>query len=365
MSYKIDLGAWNGIFAVPCDIVDRQLRLAGEPQLKVLLYILRHSGRAVELSELAGACAISEGDAADAVAYWQQEGLISCKGDRLAPPESAQQSQSTPTVCALPEESETVIASAQLLPAVPAPSPSPAAEPEKPAETDVPKPKAKERIRYSYDECTQMMADDIDLRQMLPLLSGILHKNLNHTEISVFITLVKWYGLPPSCVALLAEYCFEIGRPTIAYIEATGIGWVNEEILTIEQVDRKIARLRSARSAWTRIRTLLDIPERAATKKEQEYACTWIEDWKISDELILLAYERCVDSKGKLSMSYMNGILSNWHKKGIATVEAAQSEVAPASKPSAKPNSNSGMYSATYDKDDIEAMLDDDWMGDA
>ena len=57
LSYKIDLGAWNGIFAVPCEIVDRQLRMAGEPQLKALLYILRHSGRSVELSELAAACA--------------------------------------------------------------------------------------------------------------------------------------------------------------------------------------------------------------------------------------------------------------------------------------------------------------------
>ncbi len=366
MSYTMNLGAWNGIFAVPCDLVDRQLRLAGEAQIKVLLYILRHSGRCIELHELAHACGLGEGDTTDAVAYWQQEGLIVCKGDRLSVPETAPQSQSAPVICHEPEEPESVSASAPLN--APAPA-QPVSPPESPAAEAEAKPRAKERIRYSYDECAQMMNSDSELRQMLPVLSGILCKNLNHTEISVFITLVKWYGLPPACVAMLVEYCREIGRPTIAYIEATGVGWVGEDILTIEQVDRKIARLRSARTAWTRIRTLLDLPERAPTKKEQEYASTWNDDWHMPDELIQLAYERCVDSKGKLVMSYMNGILSNWHRNGITTAEQAAAESAsaakPAASPPAKPAGGAGMYAATYDREDIEAMLDDDWMDDA
>ena len=44
MGYHIDLGQWNSIFAVPCAVADRHLKLASEAQLKVLLYLLRHAG---------------------------------------------------------------------------------------------------------------------------------------------------------------------------------------------------------------------------------------------------------------------------------------------------------------------------------
>ena len=44
MAYTIDLGAWNGIFALPNDVVDKHLKLVGRNALKVLLYLMRHSG---------------------------------------------------------------------------------------------------------------------------------------------------------------------------------------------------------------------------------------------------------------------------------------------------------------------------------
>lgn len=35
MNYKMNLGAWNSIFAVPCSVVDEHIKLAGAAQLKV------------------------------------------------------------------------------------------------------------------------------------------------------------------------------------------------------------------------------------------------------------------------------------------------------------------------------------------
>ena len=117
MGYRIDLGAWNGIFAVPCDLVDRQLRLADGNKIKILLYLLRHSGRTVETSELAQLCAISEGDALDAVEYWRQEGILACEAEKLVIPGGAPASVSA-DFSASPAES--VTASAELRPAPPA-----------------------------------------------------------------------------------------------------------------------------------------------------------------------------------------------------------------------------------------------------
>ena len=41
MSYLLNLGAWNSVFAVPTVLVDRHLKLAGSVQLKALLWLLR------------------------------------------------------------------------------------------------------------------------------------------------------------------------------------------------------------------------------------------------------------------------------------------------------------------------------------
>lgn len=353
MSYSINLGAWNGVFAVPCSLVDRHLRLAGVPQIKVILYLLRHNDRLVEIAELASLCGISEGDAADAVRYWEQEGLIVCRGGEIAPIPAAEGNM------LVPDSADTVPASAAIQ-APPAAENTGSALPDE--ENDkAAVPKAKERIRYNYNECCEIMQSDEELRHLLNTLEEILAKNLNTTERSVFITLYKWYGLPSACIAMLVEYCRSIGKATAAYIESTGIGWVNEEINTVERVDAKIARLRAARTAWVKIRTMLEIPERAPTKKEQECSCIWVNEWQVSQELILLAYERCIGSKGKLSFHYMHGIISNWHSKGINTAQEALDDSAS----SAGKTSGTGMFEATYTKSDVESVLDDDWMDEA
>lgn len=363
MEYKIDLGIWNGVFAVPCDIVDKHLRLAGAAQLKVLLYILRHSGRDISIDLLARETALSKGDAEDALHYWDDAGLVRIEAGSIAPvsgPDDTTIAQVAPDAKATdaaegaPDLSEK--------PAVPS-APEAVAANAPVAEKAKPPVKAKPRFRYSFDECASMLADDPELQQLMGILEVLLAKQLNHSELTVFITLVKWYGLSPSCVALLVEYCGRVGKGSIAYIESVGTGWAEEGITDLDAANAKVERLLASRSAWTKVRGLLGVPERAPSKKEDEFCCRWLIDWRLEPELISLAYERCVDKKGKLSFSYMNGILDNWQKSGVTTVDEANSEQKPQINDSAKkPN---GRFAATYDKDDIDSILDDDWLEDS
>ena len=46
MEYRLHMGPWNSVFAVPTALVDRYLKLAGKEQLQVLLWMLRHGGEA-------------------------------------------------------------------------------------------------------------------------------------------------------------------------------------------------------------------------------------------------------------------------------------------------------------------------------
>ncbi len=46
MDYKLDYASWGSIFAVPCAVVDRHIRLCSGLSLKVLLWLLRNPSKA-------------------------------------------------------------------------------------------------------------------------------------------------------------------------------------------------------------------------------------------------------------------------------------------------------------------------------
>ena len=87
MSYLLNLGAWNSVFAVPTELVDRHLKLAGSVQLKALLWLLRHGGENIGEDALSDALGVSKADVADAMLYWQECGLLVRDEDgRFTPP---------------------------------------------------------------------------------------------------------------------------------------------------------------------------------------------------------------------------------------------------------------------------------------
>ena len=79
MSYSVNPSAFKSIFAVPAEIVDKHIRLATEHQLKVLLWILRHSPDNPDINKLCSDLKIDKNDVYDYLQY-----LISIDEYKLA-----------------------------------------------------------------------------------------------------------------------------------------------------------------------------------------------------------------------------------------------------------------------------------------
>ena len=343
------------MFAVPTLLVDRHIKLAGGAAVKVLLCLLRHSDRIMSSETLADSVGISSADAEDAISYWQSAGLI-CPlddGSGLIPAELSDENivlkniSKTEASKQMPDEDNA--------------GKTPSVNNENNDLIQKQSPPKKDRIRYSYSECSDLMRKDADLRHMLAAAEAILGKQLNHTEISVFVTLCHWYGMPAECIAVITEHCKSIGKTAAAYIEATVTAWWSEGINTLELVQQKIDKIGRQRSAWGQVRQALEIPGRKATAKESLLCDRWMNEYNISAEMLKIAYDKCVDKKGKLSMSYIDGIIKNWKMKGIFTPEAAIADKPAESKNKNNPNQKnkqSGTYEATYDIDEIESLLD-------
>ena len=85
MEYSLDIGAWNTVFAVPCALVDRHIKLAGKEQLQVILWLLRHAGESFSADKLAEALGISRDSVLDALDYWKDRGLVAENSGALFP----------------------------------------------------------------------------------------------------------------------------------------------------------------------------------------------------------------------------------------------------------------------------------------
>ncbi len=85
MEYNLNLGAWASVFAVPSEIVDKHIKLAGAAQLKVILWFLRHAGENFTVEDIAESLSMQNADVRDSLQYWVETGVISMNEGIITP----------------------------------------------------------------------------------------------------------------------------------------------------------------------------------------------------------------------------------------------------------------------------------------
>jgi len=340
--YSIDNGIWSSVFALPCEIVDKHLKLCGALPLKVLLVLLRHS-RPMDSQELAGLLGQSPGDIQDAVNYWVHLGIISQDG---ALPAAALSYTEEPEISA---------------PAVVAEIPSPALITREPARREEQNGESKiihlgKPRRLTISEVAELSREDKSIRELLDESQSAFGRTLKPTESEAIVTIYVRYEMPPDIILMLLHYCVSIGKAGMAYIEKVAQDWCERGVDTHEKVDAEISRLSQRDDTDRTIRSLFGISGRNITPREREFYLHWVDDLKFSQPLIKLAFERTADQKGKLSFAYMNAILTNWHQKGIITPEAAIAEIQGGGR-TAEKRGKASEPQASYNIGHFEALL--------
>ena len=85
MEFKANCGIWGTMFGVPCIVADNFLKLASGQQIKVLLYLLRNSGKDCTAEEVASGTGSTVQEVNEAVAFWEQVNVFSATNpDRTA-----------------------------------------------------------------------------------------------------------------------------------------------------------------------------------------------------------------------------------------------------------------------------------------
>ncbi len=336
MEYKLNLGSWGSVFAVPSDLVDLHLKLAGSVQLKVILWVLRHAGENFTVDDISKSLSMQAADVRDSMLYWEESGIIKVSDGIIAPPDenkniidksSVQNEQTVEEKAEInhekqPNEEMTTKASRVI------------SRPEKPD------------MKY----LSERMSESPEIVYLMQSADEIFGRPTNNNDKATLLMIHESDGLPVEVIIMLMQYAASIQKCNIRYIEKMAISWSDNDITTLEQAEKKIQQLTSGRNAAMTIQRILGLEEHSPTEKETEFADRWMNIWKFSGDMIRKAYEICVDTKNKYIPKYVDSILNRWFNSGISTPGQVDAE-----KNSGNKNKEKKPYGATYDISEYES----------
>ena len=303
MNFEINPYAYKSIFAVPTSVVDDNIRLASVLQLKVLLYMLRHSDKDLSGEEVAQALSLDKADAEDAMIFWQERGLL-VKTDETAKP-----------ILHIEATTDVTVTKAPVYPAE-------EEEPQQKKVADIPLSRpSHEQIAVRLQECKEFSA-------LFAEAQAALGKTIGYDGQSVLIMMHDSYGLPFEVILMAVEYAVSQQKTGFSSIAKIGKYWSEQGIDTLEGAMEYIEEHNIVNETWNKLRSLTDITNRTPTSKQRGYLVAWVKEYGYDENIIYYAYEESIDRTGKMSMPYMDKIIRNWYERGVKTPMDIQREKA-------------------------------------
>ncbi len=132
-------------------------------------------------------------------------------------------------------------------------------------------------------------------------------------------TMFKNYGFAEEVMIALFNYCQERNAINKKYVYAVAENWYQGGVKTFEQLEEFLESYEEIQKLKIKISKALRL-NRNLTKYEEQYVNNWVKDFGYGFDIIEEALKKTVNASSP-SISYINGILANWHKKGIKTVD--------------------------------------------
>ncbi len=276
MNFFVNPINFTSNFSVPSAVVDNYIRIAGAVQLKVLLFALKNITQdGIDPKQVGDALSISAADATDALNFWADANILTRPNTEIT-----------------------------------------VKEPEKPAKKAV----VLKTVKPTRSEIAKRGAEQPEIAFLLREAQNVFGRALKQSEASTLVWLYDDEGMSAALILTLLEYAKSNERLNIGFIERTGVEWINNNVLTVADADAFLNNLAKKNTAWSIVQKAFGLDKRMPSKTELGLSDLWVNEYKISRELLREAYNMCVDSTGKFSMPYIKKIIESWHKAGVKTI---------------------------------------------
>lgn len=285
----------NGAFTVPSVVVDRYFKLAKAEHIKILLYVLRYMADIPDENLIASGCGVSEYEVKEALLYWADAEIL------------------------LPCEAPVTV------------------------KTSEPKSAVKCNEKPSRSDVLKRSLEDPKIQYLLVEAQKRFGRSLKDNESRTLVWLYDDQGMEISVILLIMQYAALKNNKNIRFIESVASDLLDNGINDIVSADAWLHKRDLGEKAWLVVSQAFGIEKRKPSKKEAETSAMWINEWGVSKEMLILAYDECVNKKSKFSFAYVSKIIENWHNNGMKPTEN-------------KPKSKKDDF-VTYDIDLFEKMI--------
>ena len=296
MEFKTNSGVWGTMFGVPYVVADNFLKLATGEQLKVLLYILRCSGRTVSPEEIAMNTGVSPAQAEEAVMFWQQVNVLSAGATMTS-------------IMSPPADNKTIIT--ETINAQPV------------NEKQMPAPVQPEQRRKDMNpsEIAAVIKSSTEIAELFKVAESMLG-TLNHKMQDSLIWICQQLSMKNEVLLTLLCYCSESSKTDPNYIEKVASDWIERGICDLAAAQEEVERLNRSKTYTGMVMKAFEM-KRNPTTKQKEFIDQW-QSVGYSMELIRYAYEKTIEKIDKLSFDYINKILLSWNESGFRSLQDVQ-----------------------------------------
>lgn len=131
------------------------------------------------------------------------------------------------------------------------------------------------------------------------------------------------YHFDEEVMIALFDYCFNRSALHKAYIQRVAEVWYNNNIQTFNDLDIYSEKQEKVKSIANTISKKLGL-HRSLSEYEHGYVDKWVIDFGYSFDVIEIALKKTT-SKSNPNFDYLNKLLSDWHDRGLKTVNEVQS----------------------------------------
>lgn len=156
-----------------------------------------------------------------------------------------------------------------------------------------------------------------ELDQIAYETETLIGKPLSSNDMSTLYYIYDQLDFPAELIEYLVEYCVDLGKKSLRYIEKVAISWHEKGITSVEEARLEGENYSQLNSAVKRSLGLNTWGEEASRCVHQ-----WVEDYGMSEDLIVEACNRSYRAtSGSNSLSYASAIMKNWSEKQVRTLE--------------------------------------------
>ena len=266
----------DGIFVMPKDVL-KYLKTAKKNELRLIMYIFA-KGDSFTVEDAANDLSESAEMINSCLAFWRGTGLITETDD---------------TVKVKKEKKAAVV------------------------------PEPQKEQTYSTLEVAQATMNDNEFRQIVKFVETTLGDLPNASKQAQLYYLYDNLGMQPDVIMGIIAHCAAAGKTQMSYIKKTAEGIHNDGVETYKELECYFAAKEASKNFETAVKRIIGAGDRAFTKSEKALVEKWEKEWKISEELLSVAYERTIALISKPSLPYMSKILEGWYNDGVKTAEQA------------------------------------------